>query len=97
MRVVLILELNFKTMKEKIIEILNIKAFYHENQETFLSHSAEDIADVVDAFIEWLCSNAQFDLLAERQYLICTETHVLEDMTLNEAFNYWWDNVKEKS
>jgi hypothetical protein len=58
--------------------------------------AAEDIATIYTLFIEWLFSNVDFDMLAEKQYRVHTETHVLEDMNLSEAFNYWWNNVKEK-
>lgn len=83
-------------MEEKLLQILT-KNFYPLGEMDDDKTCAKEIADVYDLFIEWLCSNVVFDLLAVRQYTIFTNEHTMKAMTLNEAFNYWWDNVKEKS
>lgn len=91
-------------MKDKILEILG--AFRNqesdiERDEIFLNSekAASEIADMVKAFTTWLIIEQEIFMgeLSEK-YIINDNIHVngkrLE--TLDELFNYWYDNIKDK-
>lgn len=67
--------------------------------EPNVNTSASEIADMVKAFTTWLIIEQEIFMgeLSEK-YIINDNIHVngkrLE--TLDELFNYWYDNIKDK-
>ena len=86
-------------MKDAILKILNCNAEYHNNQVTFFNHTAEEIAELMTAFIKWLIDEQEIFLgdLSER-YI--TKDNIVVDgkksLTIDELFIYWHDNVYKK-
>jgi len=91
-------------VKDKILEILidKIKATPHDYYPTGIEgipQSAREITDMVKAFTEWLIIEQEIFMgeLSEK-YIINDNIHVkgkrLE--TLDELFDYWYDNIRKK-
>jgi hypothetical protein len=84
-------------MKEKILEILidKIKATPHDYYPTGIEgipQSAREIAGMVKEFIEWMTCNHVFRATnySSVLYTIYSDCH---EYTLDELFNYWYDNI----
>lgn len=87
-------------MKEKILEILidKIKATPHDYYPTGIEgipQSAREITDMGKAFTEW----KDLETIVQRQtrytvkYLLLDLDAPPDLMTLDELFNYWYDNI----
>ena len=78
-------------MKDKILEILLKK---WKSSPT----AASEIADMVKAFTEW----KDLKTIVQRQTRYTVKYHLLDMdapldlMTLDELFNYWYNNIREK-
>ena len=87
-------------MTDKILEILidKIKATPHDYYPTGIegiSQSAREIAGMVKEFTEWMTCNHVFRATnySSVLYTIYCDNH---KYTLDELFNYWYDNIREK-
>ena len=90
-------------MKDKILEIMqgvdkaNADKHY-ENPDKRQKTSARLIAGMVKAFTEW----KDLETIVQRQtrytvkYLLLDLDAPPDLMTLDELFNYWYDNIKDK-
>ena len=87
-------------MKDKILEIMqrvdkaNADKHY-ENPDKRQKTSARLIAGMVKEFIEWMTCNHVFRATnySSVLYTIYDDCH---EYTLDELFNYWYDNIREK-
>ena len=90
-------------MKDKILGIMqgvdkaNADKHY-ENPDKRQKTSARLIADMVNAFTEW----KDLKTIVQRQTRYTVKYHLLDLdtppdlMTLDELFNYWLNNIREK-
>lgn len=90
-------------MKDKIIKIIQ-KDNLGNNQlmnmylPQDINKDASEIADMVKAFTEW----KDLETIVQRQtrytvkYLLLDLDAPPDLMTLDELFNYWYDNIKDK-
>lgn len=87
-------------MKDKILEIMqgvdkaNADKHY-ENPDKRQKTSARLIAGMVKEFIEWMTCNHVYRATnySSVLYTIYSDCH---EYTLDELFNYWYDNIKDK-
>ena len=56
--------------------------------------AAKEITAHVMEFIEWKDCFTNFDI-EEQLYFVMIETHIVEKMTLEGAYQYWLTNVKK--
>jgi hypothetical protein len=86
-------------MEEKLLEIIKTdKIFLKGHAE----QCAKNIADVFSEFINWtgFMSSRLIYREIDDDWLLVQDLDKIDDWTsytLDELFNYWWDNVKEKS
>jgi len=78
-------------MKEKILEIIKKNSAFAQS-ELLRGKLAEEIAVHVMEFVEWLC----FDQSHYRCGAGWRLGHHIEEHNINEMYQYWWDNVKNK-
>jgi len=87
-------------MKDKILEIMqgvdkaNAEKHY-ENTDKRQKTSARLITGMVKEFIEWMTCNHVFRATnySSVLYTIYSDNH---EYTLDELFNYWLNNIREK-
>ena len=84
-------------MKERILEILQRKGEFHDNNETFFRLSAEEISDHVMEFIEWLIHNTmEATTYSPMLYLRKGITVFYQkEYHLEDIYQYWLDNIKK--
>lgn len=91
-------------MKDKILEIMQKTDKVNENKhysppDKRQKISAKLIADMIQKFVEWLIIDQEIFMgeLTE-QYIINDNLYVngRKLKTLDELFNYWFNNIKDK-
>ena len=90
-------------MKDKILGIMqgvdkaNADKHY-ENPDKRQKTSARLIADMVNAFTEWKDLNTMTDRITryEVRYMLSDMDAPAEWITIDNLFNYWFDNIREK-
>ena len=98
-------------MKDKILEIISkykdLDCYYdflEDNKEKALENKASleniaiGIADMVKEFTEWKDLNTMTDRITryEVRYMLSDMDAPAEWITIDNLFNYWFDNIREK-
>jgi hypothetical protein len=77
-------------MKKQIEKI--IEKYYDPDTEVLESGKiAGDICTLILNFIKWKDDFTDYDA-EEESYTVEVETHVIEEMTLEQVFNFWYIN-----
>ena len=88
-------------MEEKILEIMNENSSDANNGQMFVvtedsySDVADEIADIFRKFIDYFTNeDSPYAILyGNQEERFATKN---KDYTIDELFNFWWNNIKDK-
>jgi hypothetical protein len=64
-------------------------------QKIALYKGADYTTQLIKQFVVWTLRFCEYDI-SNNTFLVMTETHVWDEMSIDLAFNYWYNNVYKK-